>query len=127
MTVAQTIGLVVKTRVARHFDNRRAVKEHIKELLDVIPKALGISHTHNTLVGNEFVRGVSGGERKRVSISEVIAAQVRSQPSDPCVNDDECCLTQLYLGLNYMLGQSYKRFGCKLRLGIQPGTSYHRG
>jgi ATP-binding cassette, subfamily G (WHITE), member 2, PDR len=31
----------------------------------------GLSHTVNTKVGNEFIRGVSGGERKRVSIAEV--------------------------------------------------------
>lgn len=31
----------------------------------------GLSHTKNTKVGNELVRGVSGGERKRVSIAEV--------------------------------------------------------
>lgn len=30
----------------------------------------GISHTKNTRVGNDFVRGVSGGERKRVTIAE---------------------------------------------------------
>ena len=30
----------------------------------------GLKHTINTKVGNDFVRGVSGGERKRVSISE---------------------------------------------------------
>jgi ATP-binding cassette subfamily G (WHITE) protein 2 (PDR) len=30
----------------------------------------GISHTGNTRVGNDFVRGVSGGERKRVTIAE---------------------------------------------------------
>lgn len=30
----------------------------------------GISHTVNTRVGNEYIRGVSGGERKRVTISE---------------------------------------------------------
>lgn len=35
----------------------------------------GLSHTMNTKVGNDFVRGVSGGERKRVSIAEVCLAQ----------------------------------------------------
>jgi hypothetical protein len=30
----------------------------------------GISHTVNTRVGNDYVRGVSGGERKRVTIAE---------------------------------------------------------
>jgi ABC-type multidrug transport system ATPase subunit len=33
--------------------------------------SFGISHTINTRVGNDFVRGVSGGERKRVTIAEV--------------------------------------------------------
>lgn len=36
--------------------------------------AFGISHTINTRVGNDFVRGVSGGERKRVSIAEASLA-----------------------------------------------------
>lgn len=31
----------------------------------------GLSHTYNTKVGDDFVRGVSGGERKRVSIAEM--------------------------------------------------------
>lgn len=30
----------------------------------------GLGHTVNTKVGNDFVRGVSGGERKRVTIAE---------------------------------------------------------
>lgn len=33
---------------------------------------LGITHTKNTYVGNAHVRGVSGGERKRVSIAEMM-------------------------------------------------------
>lgn len=35
---------------------------------------LGLSHTYNTKVGNDFVRGVSGGERKRVSVAEMLLA-----------------------------------------------------
>lgn len=34
----------------------------------MVLRHLGLSHTANTLVGNEMIRGVSGGERKRVSI-----------------------------------------------------------
>ncbi|OQE13583.1 hypothetical protein PENFLA_c046G04191 [Penicillium flavigenum] len=37
---------------------------------DVVMTMLGLTHTMNTKVGNEFIRGVSGGERKRVSIAE---------------------------------------------------------
>jgi hypothetical protein len=32
-----------------------------------------MTHTMNTLVGNEYIRGVSGGERKRISIIESLA------------------------------------------------------
>ena len=34
-----------------------------------------MTHTFDTKVGNDFVRGVSGGERKRVSIAEALAAK----------------------------------------------------
>lgn len=35
----------------------------------------GLTHTLNTNVGNDFIRGVSGGERKRVSIAEAALGQ----------------------------------------------------
>ena len=37
---------------------------------DAVMAMYGISHTVNTKVGNDFERGVSGGERKRVTIAE---------------------------------------------------------
>lgn len=40
---------------------------HMKE---VVMALLGIYHIKTTKVGNDFVRGVSGGERKRVTIAE---------------------------------------------------------
>lgn len=48
----------------------------VEKTRDEILSSLGILHTKRTLVGNEFVRGVSGGERKRVSLAEVMAGQV---------------------------------------------------
>lgn len=39
----------------------------------------GISHTAKTRVGDDFVRGVSGGERKRVSIAEAALTGARLQ------------------------------------------------
>lgn len=35
----------------------------------------GITHTRHTIVGDAFVRGISGGERKRVSIAETLATK----------------------------------------------------
>lgn len=49
-------------------------KERAKMSAEVVMAVCGLSHTYNTKVGNDFVRGVSGGERKRVSIAEMILA-----------------------------------------------------
>ena len=50
-------------------------KEFDHEVLNTLLRMLNISHTANTYVGDEFVRGVSGGERKRVSIAEMMATR----------------------------------------------------
>ena len=39
----------------------------------------GIKHTLNSKVGNEYIRGISGGERKRVSIAEVALSRAPIQ------------------------------------------------
>ena len=45
-----------------------------KHMAAVVMNIFGLAHTRNTKVGNDFVRGVSGGERKRVSIAEMALA-----------------------------------------------------
>ncbi|KAF5552562.1 ATPase [Fusarium phyllophilum] len=45
-------------------------REYAEHLRDVIMAMFGISHTKNTRVGDDYVRGISGGERKRVTIAE---------------------------------------------------------
>jgi len=57
-------------------------EEFSVEVRDLLLRMLNISHTKSTLVGNEFVRGVSGGERKRVSIAEMMATSARVQSWD---------------------------------------------
>lgn len=47
--------------------------------MDALFQMLNIPHTRSTLVGDEFVRGVSGGERKRVSIAEMLATRAPVQ------------------------------------------------
>lgn len=41
-------------------------------VITTLLRMFNIAHTRNTVVGNPFVRGVSGGERKRVSIAEMM-------------------------------------------------------
>ena len=57
--------------------NKTKRREHseVNVIAEALMKMFGIPHTRNTNVGNEFVPGVSGGERKRVSIAETLASK----------------------------------------------------
>jgi ATP-binding cassette, subfamily G (WHITE), member 2, PDR len=70
LTVGQTLDFAASARAPRHIPGDVDRKTYSRLLRDVIMVVFGISHTVNTRVGNDFVRGVSGGERKRVSIAE---------------------------------------------------------
>lgn len=48
--------------------------EYCRYIAKVVMAVFGLTHTYNTKVGNDFIRGVSGGERKRVSIAEMVLA-----------------------------------------------------
>ncbi|KAH9878434.1 hypothetical protein IAQ61_001706 [Plenodomus lingam] len=54
---------------------KKSEKHEIPVILEALLKVFGISHTKYTKVGDEYVRGVSGGERKRVSIAETLATK----------------------------------------------------
>ncbi|KAJ5669299.1 ABC multidrug transporter atrF [Penicillium macrosclerotiorum] len=69
LTVWQTLKFSLTNKTRKHD------RESIPIIIDALLKMFGISHTKNTLVGNEYVRGVSGGERKRVSIAETLATK----------------------------------------------------
>lgn len=70
LTVGDTLTFAARARAPREIPG--GVPKHVftNHLRDVVMAMFGISHTVNTRVGNEYVRGVSGGERKRVTISE---------------------------------------------------------
>jgi ABC-type branched-subunit amino acid transport system ATPase component len=69
LTVWQTLKFALSTKT------RKQDKEEVPILINALLKMFGLPHTANTLVGNEYVRGVSGGERKRVSITEMLATK----------------------------------------------------
>ncbi|EXJ87727.1 hypothetical protein A1O1_04652 [Capronia coronata CBS 617.96] len=69
LTVWQTLRFALMNKTKRH------EAETIPIIIDALMKMFGISHTKHTLVGDEYVRGVSGGERKRVGIAETLATK----------------------------------------------------
>ncbi|KAJ6571794.1 putative ABC transporter [Mycena capillaripes] len=70
LTVGQTLLFAAKARVPRTRFGGVTRDKYAEHMRDLVMTTFGLSHTINTKVGNDFVRGVSGGERKRVSIAE---------------------------------------------------------
>ena len=71
LTVGQTLEFAAATRTPEHRFAGMSRSEFAKHVTQVVMAMFGLTHTYNTFVGDDFVRGVSGGERKRVSIAEM--------------------------------------------------------
>ncbi|KAJ7922816.1 pleiotropic drug resistance ABC transporter [Mycena leptocephala] len=84
LTVAQTLSFALSTKTPGPNGRLPGLsrKEFDAQVQDTLLRMLNILHTKQTLVGDEFVRGVSGGERKRVSIAEMMATRARVQAWD---------------------------------------------
>ncbi|KAF4122564.1 ABC-type branched-chain amino acid transport system, ATPase component [Geosmithia morbida] len=70
LSVGDTLTFASRARCPRNIPAGLTRNQFCDHLRDVVMAMYGISHTVNTRVGNEYIRGVSGGERKRVTISE---------------------------------------------------------
>ncbi|KAI2466733.1 ABC-2 type transporter-domain-containing protein [Annulohypoxylon bovei var. microspora] len=75
LTVGQTLQFAALARTPKNRLPGVTRETYAQHLRDVVMAIFGISHTVNTRLGNDFIRGVSGGERKRVSIAEVTLNQ----------------------------------------------------
>jgi ABC-type multidrug transport system ATPase subunit len=70
LTVGNTLLFAAQARAPSNRLPGVTRDQYAMHMRDVVMAMLGLTHTMNTRVGNEFIRGVSGGERKRVSIAE---------------------------------------------------------
>ncbi|KAJ5204724.1 ABC multidrug transporter C [Penicillium cinerascens] len=70
LSVGDTLKFAALARAPRNRLPGVSRDQYATHMRDVVMAMLGLSHTINSRVGNDFVRGVSGGERKRVSIAE---------------------------------------------------------
>ncbi|KAK0612478.1 ABC-2 type transporter-domain-containing protein [Bombardia bombarda] len=69
LTVEQTLKFSLLNKTKKH------QRGDVELIIDALLKMFNITHTRKTLVGNAYTRGVSGGERKRVSIAETLATK----------------------------------------------------
>ncbi|VVT50426.1 uncharacterized protein SAPINGB_P002757 [Magnusiomyces paraingens] len=74
LTVGDTLKFAALARTPENRLPGVTRDQHATHARDVVMASFGLLHTMNTVVGDDFIRGVSGGERKRVSIAEVVLA-----------------------------------------------------
>ncbi|CAK9011749.1 ABC transporter G family member 31 (ABC transporter ABCG.31) (AtABCG31) (Pleiotropic drug resistance protein 3) (AtPDR3), partial [Durusdinium trenchii] len=76
--VAQVDNHLPLVTVENTFKYARTVvdsdQEHVRDDIEAVMEDLGLSNAAKTVVGGLFVRGVSGGERKRTTIGEMLFA-----------------------------------------------------
>jgi hypothetical protein len=79
LSVGDTLSFAARARAPRELPAGLKAEEFSMLVRDAIMAMFGISHTVNTVVGNDFIRGISGGERKRVSIAEAALSDAALQ------------------------------------------------
>jgi ABC-type multidrug transport system ATPase subunit len=75
LTTKQTLKFALQTKTPGTRLPNETRKEFVDKILYLLGNMLGLTKQMNTMVGNAFVRGLSGGERKRLSIAEQMTTQ----------------------------------------------------
>uniref|UniRef100_A0A0W0F6H9 Putative hba2 n=1 Tax=Moniliophthora roreri TaxID=221103 RepID=A0A0W0F6H9_MONRR len=76
LTVEQTIKFAARMRAPRERLGHSR-EEYVEEVTNTLLTLFGLYEVRNTLVGDAAIRGVSGGQKKRVSLAEVLATRPR--------------------------------------------------
>jgi ATP-binding cassette, subfamily G (WHITE), member 2, SNQ2 len=85
LSVDETLRFAAKMRTPqRRFDGQTR-SQFVDHLVEVLETIFGLRRSKNTPVGDAAIRGVSGGEKKRVSISEALALRALIGAWDKCV------------------------------------------
>ena len=71
LTVGQTLQFAAEARAPSHNTKDLSREDFCKYITEIVLNIYGLAHARDTRVGNDYIRGVSGGERKRVSIAEM--------------------------------------------------------
>ncbi|CAI7650812.1 unnamed protein product [Penicillium glandicola] len=75
LTVGQTLEFAAHARAPHNRVGNMSRDQYIKSVVKVVMDTFGLTQSYDTNVGNDFVPGVSGGERKRVSIAETVLSR----------------------------------------------------
>uniref|UniRef100_A0A8H7NKK4 ABC transporter domain-containing protein n=1 Tax=Bionectria ochroleuca TaxID=29856 RepID=A0A8H7NKK4_BIOOC len=69
LTAWQTLWFALTTKT------KRRERENTPIVIDVLLRVFKMRHVSSTLIGDEHLRGLSGGERKRISLAEILATR----------------------------------------------------
>jgi ATP-binding cassette subfamily G (WHITE) protein 2 len=64
LTVFETLQYAAMLRLPKEVNTIEQREKRIAEAMEM----MGITHTHNVVVGNSIMKGISGGERKRLCV-----------------------------------------------------------
>lgn len=73
LTVDDTLCFAARMRAPQTRIDGHSREDYIRGTVDVLETIFGLKHVAKTPVGDASLRGVSGGEKKRVSIAEALA------------------------------------------------------
>ncbi|KAK7204535.1 ABC-2 type transporter-domain-containing protein [Myxozyma melibiosi] len=77
LNVDQTLSFAADIKAPQLRPGAVSRKQYVADVRDTLATVFGLTHTFHTPVGDDYVRGVSGGERKRVSLAEVLAGRAQ--------------------------------------------------
>ncbi|KAJ7471522.1 pleiotropic drug resistance ABC transporter [Mycena galericulata] len=77
LTVEQTLRFAASLRAPQAQARFQSREEYVDTMVEILCTVFGLRHVRDTKVGNNAIRGVSGGEKKRVSIAEALATRMR--------------------------------------------------
>ncbi|KAJ7745683.1 pleiotropic drug resistance ABC transporter [Mycena metata] len=79
LTVEQTLRFATRLRApqAQSRLQTQTRDEYVDSMVEILCTIFGLRHVRGTQVGDNAIRGVSGGEKKRVSIAEALATRMR--------------------------------------------------
>ncbi|KAI0265431.1 ABC-2 type transporter-domain-containing protein [Gloeopeniophorella convolvens] len=72
LTVDQTLRFAAKMRAPHNRIEDHSRRTYVTTITDILQTIFGLRHVKKTPVGDAAIRGVSGGEKKRVTISEAL-------------------------------------------------------
>ena len=75
LTTKETLEFALRTKTPGNRLPDETRKVFVNKLIYMLGNMLGLAKNMNTMVGNASVRGLSGGERKRLSIAEAMTTQ----------------------------------------------------